>query len=262
MATERLPMRTIREILRQKWQLEYAEWKHDPRARIPPARPLHRHGGRSLGRPPPLASRSPAPSLPRPPLGRPFRGKVLAALQRGLAPGEVSSPDPVATRRTLGALHQTPWLGREDRLGRAHGLLPHLAPAYWTKTLEDEDTLQRLLRRHGAGSAPSRRPIAHDSSAVSDAVHRTHAVDRLPVSDASGREPPSLARPFERKHCNGAHRADMQATGGIAHDGRPAGRRGPCDVLFLAFGRASASGEGPTPFLIAGRVYPLLVAVR
>jgi hypothetical protein len=43
-------------------------------------------------------------------LGALFRGKVLAALQRSLARGELSSPDPVATRRTIGALHQTPWL--------------------------------------------------------------------------------------------------------------------------------------------------------
>jgi len=38
------------------------------------------------------------------------RGKVLAALQRRLARGERSSADPVATRRTLGALHHTQWL--------------------------------------------------------------------------------------------------------------------------------------------------------
>jgi hypothetical protein len=43
-------------------------------------------------------------------LGALFRGKVLAALQRSLARGELASPDPVATRRTLGALHGTPWL--------------------------------------------------------------------------------------------------------------------------------------------------------
>jgi len=43
-------------------------------------------------------------------LGALFRGKVLAALQRGLARGELASPDPVATRRTIGALHHTPWL--------------------------------------------------------------------------------------------------------------------------------------------------------
>ena len=42
-------------------------------------------------------------------LGALFRGKVLAALQQSLARGELSSPDPVATRRSLGALHQTPW---------------------------------------------------------------------------------------------------------------------------------------------------------
>ena len=43
-------------------------------------------------------------------LGALFRGKVLGALQRRLARGELSSPDPVATRRTIGALHHTPWL--------------------------------------------------------------------------------------------------------------------------------------------------------
>ena len=43
-------------------------------------------------------------------LGALFRGKVLAALQRSLARGALSSPDPVATRRTIGALHHTPWL--------------------------------------------------------------------------------------------------------------------------------------------------------
>jgi hypothetical protein len=35
---------------------------------------------------------------------------VLAALQRSLARGELSSAHPVSTRRTLGALHGTPWL--------------------------------------------------------------------------------------------------------------------------------------------------------
>ena len=43
-------------------------------------------------------------------LGALFRGKVLAALQERLARGELSSPDPVATRRSIGALHGTPWL--------------------------------------------------------------------------------------------------------------------------------------------------------
>jgi hypothetical protein len=43
-------------------------------------------------------------------LGALFRGKGLAALQRSLARGELSSPDPGATRRTIGALQQTPWL--------------------------------------------------------------------------------------------------------------------------------------------------------
>ena len=43
-------------------------------------------------------------------LGALFRGKVLSALQRNLARGELSSADPVTTRRTLGALHQAPWL--------------------------------------------------------------------------------------------------------------------------------------------------------
>ena len=43
-------------------------------------------------------------------LGALFRGKVLAALQRDLVRGELSTRDPVATRRTIGALHQTPWL--------------------------------------------------------------------------------------------------------------------------------------------------------
>jgi hypothetical protein len=43
-------------------------------------------------------------------LGALFRGKVLAALQQSLARGELSSPDPVATRRVIGALHGTPWL--------------------------------------------------------------------------------------------------------------------------------------------------------
>src|SRR5207245_8143191 len=43
-------------------------------------------------------------------LGALFRGKVLAALQRRVARGELSSADPGSTRRTLGALHHTPWL--------------------------------------------------------------------------------------------------------------------------------------------------------
>jgi len=42
-------------------------------------------------------------------LGALFRGKVLAGLQQSLARGELSSPDPTATRRTIGALHATPW---------------------------------------------------------------------------------------------------------------------------------------------------------
>jgi hypothetical protein len=43
-------------------------------------------------------------------LGALFRGKVLAALQRSLARGELSSADPVSTRRRIGALHRTSWL--------------------------------------------------------------------------------------------------------------------------------------------------------
>ena len=43
-------------------------------------------------------------------LGALFRGKVLAGLQHGLARGELSTSDPTATRRAIGALHQTPWL--------------------------------------------------------------------------------------------------------------------------------------------------------
>jgi Putative transposase len=43
-------------------------------------------------------------------LGALFRGKVLTALQHSLVRGEISPPDPVTTRRTIGALHQTPWL--------------------------------------------------------------------------------------------------------------------------------------------------------
>src|SRR5205807_2003268 len=43
-------------------------------------------------------------------LGALFRGKVLSALQRSLARGELASADPVTTRRTLGALHHAPWL--------------------------------------------------------------------------------------------------------------------------------------------------------
>ena len=43
-------------------------------------------------------------------LGALFRGKVLAALQRDLARGELSTPNPAATRRVIGARHQIPWL--------------------------------------------------------------------------------------------------------------------------------------------------------
>jgi hypothetical protein len=43
-------------------------------------------------------------------LGALFRGKVLAALQRSWARGELPAADPVSTRRTIGALHGTPWL--------------------------------------------------------------------------------------------------------------------------------------------------------
>ena len=43
-------------------------------------------------------------------LGALFRGKVLAALQRRVARGELASADPVAMRRTIGALYHTPWL--------------------------------------------------------------------------------------------------------------------------------------------------------
>jgi len=43
-------------------------------------------------------------------LGALFRGKVLAALQRSLARGELAAADPVSTRCTLGALHGTSWL--------------------------------------------------------------------------------------------------------------------------------------------------------
>jgi hypothetical protein len=60
-------------------------------------------------------------------LGALFRGKVLAALQRSLARGELSSPDPVATRRTIGALHHTPWLVYVKRpFGGAQRLFQYL----------------------------------------------------------------------------------------------------------------------------------------
>jgi predicted Zn-ribbon and HTH transcriptional regulator len=42
-------------------------------------------------------------------LGALFRGKVLAALQKSLERGELSSAD-LTTRRTIGALHQAPWV--------------------------------------------------------------------------------------------------------------------------------------------------------
>ncbi len=65
-------------------------------------------------------------------LGALFRGTVLAARQRSVARGEVSSSDPVATRRTLGALYQTPWLvyvkrpfGGAKRLFQYLGRYPH-----------------------------------------------------------------------------------------------------------------------------------------
>ena len=104
-------------------------------------------------------------------LGALFRGKVLAALQRGLARGELPSSDPVATRRTIGALHTIPWLvyvkrpfggatqlfrylGRyTHRVGlsnqRLVAITPH-AVTFRTKdgrtvTLHPEEFLRRLL---------------------------------------------------------------------------------------------------------------------
>jgi hypothetical protein len=60
-------------------------------------------------------------------LGALFRGKVLAALQRSLAHGELSSVDPTTTRRTLGALHGTPWLVYVKRpFGGAQRLFQYL----------------------------------------------------------------------------------------------------------------------------------------
>jgi hypothetical protein len=104
-------------------------------------------------------------------LGALFRGKGLAALQRSLARGELSSPDPGATRRTIGALHQTPWLvyvkrpfggatrlfhylGRyTHRVGLSNGRLVAVSPdavTFRTKngrtvTLHPEEFLRRLL---------------------------------------------------------------------------------------------------------------------
>ena len=123
-------------------------------------------------------------------LGALFRGKVLAALQRSLARGELSSPDPVALRRTLGALHHTPWrvyakrpfggakrlfqyLGRyTHRVGLSNRRLVAVTPdtvtfrtkAGRTVTLAPEEFLRRLLLhvlprgfvkiRHGGLFAP------------------------------------------------------------------------------------------------------------
>jgi Putative transposase/Transposase zinc-binding domain len=104
-------------------------------------------------------------------LGALFRGKVLDALQRRLARGDRSSRDPVATRRTLGALHGTPWvvyvkrpfggaqrlfqyLGRyTHRVGLSNQRLVALTPdavTFRTKdgrttTLHPEEFLRRLL---------------------------------------------------------------------------------------------------------------------
>lgn len=104
-------------------------------------------------------------------LGALFRGKVLAALQRALARGELSSPDLVATRRLIGALHQTPWrvyvkrpfggatrlfqyLGRyTHRVGLSNHRLVSVTPdavTFRTKdgrtaTLPPEEFLRRLL---------------------------------------------------------------------------------------------------------------------
>lgn len=103
-------------------------------------------------------------------LGALFRGKVLAALQRSVARGELSAPDPVATRRTLGALHQTPWLvyvkrpfggatrlfqylGRYTRVGISNHRLVAVTPdavTFRTKdgrtvTVHPEEFVRRLL---------------------------------------------------------------------------------------------------------------------
>jgi hypothetical protein len=60
-------------------------------------------------------------------LGALFRGKVLAALQRSLTRGELSAPDPEATRRTLGALHHPQWLVYVKRpFGGAQRLFQYL----------------------------------------------------------------------------------------------------------------------------------------
>ena len=60
-------------------------------------------------------------------LGALFRGKVLAALQRRVARGELASADPVAMRRTLGALYHTPWLVYVKRpFGGAQRLFQYL----------------------------------------------------------------------------------------------------------------------------------------
>src|SRR5205823_4559478 len=104
-------------------------------------------------------------------LGALFRGKVLAALQRRVARGELASADPVAMRRTLGALYHTPWLvyvkrpfGGAQRLFQYLGRYTHRvglsnhrlvavtpdAVTFRTKhghtaTLHPEDFLRRLL---------------------------------------------------------------------------------------------------------------------
>jgi len=148
-------------------------------------------------------------------LGALFRGKVLAALQQSLARGELSSPDPVATRRSIGALHGTPWLvyvkrpfGGAKRLFQYLGCYTHRvglssqrlvardAVTFRTKdgrtlTLPPEEFLRRLLLHVlPAGFVKIRHSGLFASRQVSTSlpIAQRLLADRQPIEHT---EPPS-----------------------------------------------------------------------
>ncbi len=163
-------------------------------------------------------------------LGALFRGKVLDALQRRVARGDLSSRDPVATRRTLGALHGTPWLvyvkrpfGGAQRLFQYLGRYTHRvglsnqrlvavtpeAVTFRTKdgrttTLHPEEFLRRLLLHVlPAGFVKIRHSGLFASRQVSSAP-RPSSLALVAAPGASLRQSTSTYRVTTRSHANAA----------------------------------------------------------
>jgi hypothetical protein len=158
-------------------------------------------------------------------LGALFRGKMLAGLQQALARGELSSPDSTTTRRSLGALHGTPWLvyvkrpfGGAQRLFQYLGRYTHRVglsnqrlvaitddtvtfrtKAGRTLSLPPPEFLRRLLLHVlPAGFVKIRHNGLFASRQVSTSlpIAQRLLADRPPLEDAES--PPSWAALFQR----------------------------------------------------------------